>query len=269
MFKKRMFLTAAVAATMVAALAVPSVALAAGSLKLSGSTTCQPVVQLISNSFARKYPGTKVTVAGGGSGVGISDVLAGRVNVGMSSRDLKSTEKSKGAYGTAFARDAMTIIVNPHMPVRKLTNAQVKAIYTGRITNWKQVGGPNATIVVCGRTAPSGTFDFFVEKFLGTSRQSSRVKTYSSNGLVRNAVKSNNFAIGYVGMAYVNSTVRGVALDGVSPTRTNAVSGKYKYVRRLWYVTKGRPAGLAKTFIDFSLSSTGQSLVASEYLRIR
>jgi phosphate transport system substrate-binding protein len=247
-------------ASLTIALALPAQAMAiSGSLKLSGSTTVQPVATKIGNSFHSKNPSVKVTVAGGGSGVGIKDVLAGRVNIGMSSRDLTSAEKSKGARGVAIAKDALTIIVNPKNGVKNLSQTQVKGIFKGTITNWKQVGGKNAPIVACGRAAGSGTLDYFKEAFLGGSNQAARVKTYASNGN----------AIGYVGMAYDNASVKGLSIGGKAPTVANAKSGSYKYVRKLWLVTKGAPGTLAKAYINYALTSAGQKLVATEYLRIK
>jgi phosphate transport system substrate-binding protein len=263
----------AVAAVSVAlALALPAQAMAlSGSLKLSGSTTVQPVATRLASAFHSKNPSVKIAVAGGGSGVGIKDVLAGRVNIGMSSRDLTAAEKSKGARGYSIARDALTIIINPKNGVKNLSAYQVKQIFTGKITNWNQVGGKNAPIVACGRAAGSGTLDYFKEAFLGglTVNQSSRVKTYASNGLVRTAVANNANAIGYVGMAYDNASVKGVSIGGVAPTVTNARSGKYRYVRYLYFVTKGAPSSLANAFIAFARSTAGQNIVATEYLKLK
>ncbi len=252
------------------ALALPAQAMAlSGSLKLSGSTTVQPVASRLASAFHSKNPSVRVAVAGGGSGVGIKDVLAGRVNIGMSSRNLTSSEKSKGARGYAIARDALTVIVSPKNRVSNLSQAQIKGIFTGKITNWKQVGGANAPIIGCGRAAGSGTLDYFKEAFLGTSNQSSRVKTYSSNGLVRSAVAGNANAIGYVGMAYDNSSVKGLKVGGISPSITNARSGKYRYVRYLYFVTKGSPSSLANAFIAYARSTSGQNIVATEYLKLK
>lgn len=258
----------ALAVALAVGIGAPAFALS-GSMKISGSTTVQPAAQAVATSFMKKYPAVRITVVGGGSSVGINDVLAGRVAVGMSSRDLKSTELQKGAYPTAIARDALTIIVNPANPVKNLTAAQITGIYTGKITNWKQVGGPDAAIVPVGRSATSGTGEFFKSKFLVGVTQSSRVKTYESNGLVRQAVAGNKYAIGYVSMAFVNSTVKPISIGGVYPSRTNALNGTYKYVRKLYLVTKGRPTGLAKAYIDYCLSSTGQSIISRYYLPIR
>lgn len=249
-------------------LIVPAVAGAVTTLKISGSTTVYPIAQVLASQYKART-GVVVTVAGGGSSVGINDVLAGRVDIGMSSRDLKQSEIDNGAVGTVFAKDAVAIIVNPGNPVSNLTEAQVRAIYRGQITNWRQVGGPNARIILCGRTAASGTYEFFKEKFLLGARQSSLTRAYSSNGMVRSAVAQNRYAIGYVSLAYINRTVKGVKIGGVAPTRYNASTGRYRYVRPLYWVTKGAPAGAAKKFIDWTRSSTGQSYVVREFLSYR
>lgn len=258
-------LTAAlVALTMVA----PVAAQAATAIKISGSTTVQPIATKLAAVYKSLNKGT-VIVTGGGSSVGINDVLAGRVDVGMSSRDLKDSEKAKGAVETPFARDALVVIVHPSNKVTNLTLDQIKGIYTGRITNWKQVGGVDRRIVVTGRTAASGTYEFFKESFLGGARQFRGTRQYASNGMVRSAVAQNKGAIGYVGMPFVNRSVKALKVGGVAPTRTNALNGTYKHVRYLYWVTKGAPAGAAKEFIDWTLTPAGQRVVETEYLRVR
>lgn len=249
---------------LVFAMVAPAVASAA-TLKLGGSTTVYPGAQILASAYKRTK-GVTVTVTGGGSGAGVKGALNGTFDVGMSSRDLSDSEKAAGAVGTVFAKDAVAVINNPGNPKTSLTPTQIRYIYTGKYTNWKQVGGPNARIILCGRTAASGTYEFFKEKFLLGSRQSSSTRAYASNGMVRSAVASNKYAIGYVSLAYMNSTVRGMKVSGVAPTRTNALSGKYKYVRPLYWVTKGAPAGAAKTFISWTRSSTGQYYVKKEFL---
>lgn len=258
-----------------AALIAPSAAAAVTTIKLSGSTTVYPVAQILATQYHKRFPTYAVTVTGGGSSVGISDVLAGRVNIGMSSRDLKQSEKDAGAVGTVFAKDALTVIVNKYSPVTKLTEAQIRDIYTGKITNWKVVGGPNARIVLCGRTAASGTYEYFKSSFLNGTRQSSSTRQYASNGMVRSAVAQNRYAIGYVSMAYLNTSIKGLSVkaDGASsyayPSRYHAQTGKYGFVRPLYWVTKGAPAGAAKSFIAWTRTTTGQTYVKTEFLGYR
>jgi phosphate transport system substrate-binding protein len=245
-----------------------------GALKIDGSTTVQPLAQLLANNFHTANPAVTISVAGGGSGVGVTDALSGAVNIGMSSSVVSVTDQQNGAYPTAMAKDAVCVIVNPNNPVRSLTLQQVKDIYTGRITNWRQIAStaPNAAIIVCGRAAGSGTADFMASAVFGkTTRLVTTMKTYSSSGLLRNAVKANQYAIGYVGMAYADTSVRACKLNGFLPTRLNARAGIYPLVRNLFWVTKGAPKSgtLAKSFIDYSLSAAGQAQVNRLYMSLK
>ena len=239
-----------------------------GSLKMSGSTSVQPLAEELTQVFMKENPKVQITVTGGGSGVGIKDAADGKVNIGNVSRDLKDSDP-KGLVATTIAKDAIVIVVNSKNPADKLTTDQVKKIYTGAITNWKDIGGKNAPIIVNSRTAPSGTFDFFKEKFLGEDNVIATAKQHASNGLVRHAVAGNENAIGFISMGFLDSSVKAPTLDGVKPTLENAKNGTYKVVRPFIMVTKGAPTGLAKSFLDFVLSSEGQSIVKKEYISIQ
>lgn len=275
--KKRSFAALILALALVAGLTFGTAGEAfalTGSLKVDGSTTVQPLAQLLANGFHTANPSVTISVAGGGSGVGVTDALSGAVNIGMSSSVVAPDKVAAGAYPTAMAKDAVSIIVNPANPIRALTLTQIKYIYTGKITNWRQISlaAPNKTIVVCGRAAGSGTSDYMASAVFGkTTRLVKTMKTYSSNGLLRNAVKGNAYAIGYVGMAYADTTVRACKVNGYLPTRLNARAGKYPLVRNLFWVTKGAPkaGSLAKAFIDYSLSSTGQALCNKLYMSLK
>jgi phosphate transport system substrate-binding protein len=243
-----------------------------GALKVDGSTTVQPLAQLLANNFHTSNPGVTIAVAGGGSGVGVTDALSGAVNIGMSSSVVAADKQAAGAFPTAMAKDAVCVIVNPNNPVRSLTLQQVKDIYTGRITNWRQIAStaPNASIIVCGRAAGSGTADYMNSAVFKSARLVTTMKTYASNGLLRNSVKANNYAIGYVGMAYADTSVRACKLNGYLPTRLNARAAIYPLVRNLFWVTKGAPkaGSLAKAFIDYSLSTGGQAQVNRLYMSL-
>jgi phosphate transport system substrate-binding protein len=248
---------------------------------VGGSTTVQPLAQLLANNFHASNTGVSVTVAGGGSGVGISGALDGTWNIGMSSNNLSATDIGHGLVPTAMAKDAVCFIVNPKNTVKALTIAQCKQIWTGKITNWSQLGGKNQKIDVCGRAAGSGTGDFVNKSVFGDPDGKApwtggtsptlvkTLKTYDSNGSLRNAVAADPYAIGYVGMAYATSKVRAIKMNGYLPTRLNARSGKYPLVRSLWWVTKGAPTGLAKSFIDYSLSTKGQALANQLYMSLK
>ncbi len=242
--------------------------LPAGSIKMSGSTSVQPLAQELAKAFMKKYPNVQVTIAGGGSSVGIKDVAEGKVNIGNASRALKSSDPA-GVVGTTIAKDAVVVIVNPKNPIGKLTKEQVKEIYTGKITNWKDVGGKNAPIIVHSRDAASGTFEFFTEAFLEKATVVATAKQHASNGLVRQNVAANENAIGFVSLGYVDSSVKAPTMDGVEPSVANCKNGSYHYVRPFNMCTKGDPTGMAKYFLDFVLSPEGQAIVAKEYLTVK
>ncbi len=260
---------------LVLALVAPSMASAAISIKLSGSTTVYPLAQAWAAKYKSLYRGSSITVAGGGSSTGIKDAAAGRVDIGMSSTDYDRSKHPAGLVFTPVARDAVVLVTNPRNPVRRLTQAQVYNIYRGRYTNWRQVGGPNATIIVCGRTGASGTYQYFRESFLNNLPQTSRTKAYASNGMVRSAVARNRYAIGYVSASYINSTVRAQYIRPtgrstyVYPSKTNMLRRTYPYVRYLYFVTKGAPAGEARTFTNWCRGTTGQAIAKREYLPYR
>ncbi len=185
-----------------------------GSIKLSGSTSVQPLAEMLAQTFMQANPGVSITITGGGSGVGITDVAEGKVNIGNVSRALKDSDPA-GLVATTIARDAVVIVVNPGNPVNSLSEDQVKQIFTGEITNWKDVGGNDAPIILNSRTAPSGTFDFFQEEFLGKGvPAAATAKQHASNGLVRQAVASNENAIGFVSMGYLDSTLKAPVFRG-------------------------------------------------------
>lgn len=239
-----------------------------GTLKVSGSTSVQPVAEDLANAFMKKYPKVNITITGGGSGLGIKDAAEGKVNIGNASRALKDSDP-QGIVGTTIAKDAVVVVVHPGNSISALTKEQVKDIYTGKITNWKDLGGKDAPIIVNSRTAPSGTFDFFSEEFLEKQAVVSTAKQHASNGLVRQAVAANPNAIGFVSLGYVDNTVKAPTMNGVVPSMETAKNGSYHFVRPFNMVTKGEPTGLAKHFLNFALSSEGQAIVGKEYIRVK
>lgn len=239
-----------------------------GTLKISGSTSVQPLAQDLVAAFKKKNPGVNITVAGGGSSVGIKDAAEGKVNIGNSSRYLKPEEAAK-LTPNVIANDAVVIVVNPANPVKALTSEQVKKIFKGEIVNWKDLGGENAPIILNIRDAASGTGEYFIEHFLGKGNHpAATAKTHASNGLVRQAVSSNKNAIGYLSLGFVDKSVKAPTLDGIVPSEPNAKNGTYKVVRPFIMATNGKPQGLTKVFIDFVLSPAGQKIVAQEYIPV-
>jgi phosphate transport system substrate-binding protein len=260
----RVAAVAALAAMMLVSTVTP--AFATTTLKASGSTTLQPLAVDWAAAYHKLHSGTSVTVVGGGSGVGFTDAEAGRVDLGMSSRTKTSSDPSDLVM-TAVARDAVAVIINPKNKLSSMSPDTVRKIFIGQITNWHQVSSsfPNKTIVLCGRTGASGTYAYFKSVLLNGSNQSSKTKTYTSNGMVRSAVAGNQYAIGYVSMSYINSKVKGVKMKGIAPTQANALSGKYPYVRDLFFITKGAPKGEALNFINYCKGTAGQKIAKADY----
>jgi phosphate transport system substrate-binding protein len=237
-----------------------------GNLIEDGSTSVQPLAQELATAFMAKYPGVNVTIAGGGSGVGIADAEAGKVNIGASSSALAAKD-AKILTGTTICKDAIVIVVNPNNPISKLTSKQVGAIFSGVSNDWGAVGGfRGQPIMVYTREVGSGTLTFFNQQFMGKSAMVPTAQTLTSNDLIRQAVASNQNAIGFLSMGYVDSTIKALPLDGVDPTLANAKSGLYPYVRPFILATKGDPTGLAKDFIEYALSPDGQKIAAKDYL---
>jgi len=235
-------------------------------LSVNGSTTVTPIMQAV----AEVYEAADLEVSGTGSGDGITALIDGRTDVAMSSRKMKAEEvekaKAKGVepVEVVIARDGIALVVHPSNLVSDLTLRQVKDIYLGRITNWKEVGGPDAKIVPVTRDSASGTFEVFEELVMDKEPIVPGAVTQNSNGTVRMAVAESEGAIGYVGLGYVDDTVKALAIDGVVPSAGTVNDGTYKIARDLnLYYSKGASEAVLK-LIDFILGPEGQKIVADE-----
>ncbi len=234
----------------------------AGKLQLAGSTSVQPHAEVLAQAFQQNNSGTQVYVQGGGSSAGIEAVGTGTAQIGMSSRALKASEMQKypDLKPVAIAVDGIAIIVNPKNPMSNLTMNQTRDIFTGNVTNWNQVGGPDAKINVINREEGSGTRDGIQTIVLKGGNFSGGV-VQSSTGAVRTAVSQDANAIGYISSAEVNNSVKAASVDNVAPTHDNIANRTYKIQRDLLLITKGDPSGLASQFINFTLGSDGQTLL--------
>lgn len=243
---------------------------ASGKISVTGSTTVLPIAQALAERYMVLNPNADVQVSGGGSGVGVQAAGEKTAEIGMSSRDLKDAEKTKypGLKPVAMARDGIVMIVHPSNTIPHLTLAQIKDIYSGKAANWRDIGGLGQPVVVIGRDAASGTREFFNEKVMGNTSTTKSMLEKNSNGAIQSSVAPNPGAIGYVGMGYIDQTVRAVNLSvngtDVAPTVENVVSGAYPLSRNLYYVTNGEATGLAADFIAFTLSPEGQQIVVRE-----
>jgi len=226
-----------------------------------GSTSMEKVIGFLSEAFMEEHGDTKVTYNPTGSSSGIQAVSEGRCDIGLASRDLKD-EEIADLTGTVVAIDGIGIIVNPENPVKDLSIAQVGDIYTGKITNWKEVGGNDATIVCIGREAASGTRDGF-EEVTGTKEKCKYSQELTSTGDVVQTVSGNPDAIGYASVASVNDSVKAVSIEGVAPTTETIQDGEYKIQRNFLLVTKkdSELSESAQEFFDFATSEQADSLI--------
>lgn len=221
-----------------------------GTLKISGSTTLQPIAQAAADKLVSMNSGLSITVSGGGSGTGIKDATAGTVNIGMSSREL-TTDEMKSLKVYPVANDGIAIIVNPGNPVKDLTKDQAAKIFLGEIKNWKDVGGNDAPIVVMTRETGSGTRATLEEMILEKKSVVERATPFASSTLIKQAVAKDKNAIGFDSIGFVDNTVKALSLDGKSATSATVISGSYGMGRQLFCLTNGNASGLSAIFIDY------------------
>ncbi|MFZ5634151.1 MAG: phosphate ABC transporter substrate-binding protein [Bacillota bacterium] len=238
-------------------------------ITIAGSTSVQPLSDELAKAYSQKNPNVTINVQGGGSSQGIKAAAEGIAQIGASSRELKESEKGK-VKETPIAIDGIAIVVNPkNTRVVNLTMDQVKDIFSGKITNWKDVGGQDAAISVVTREAGSGTRGAFEEIVMHDAKITDRAITQASNGAVRTTVAGDQNAIGYLSLGYLSAEVKGVKVDNIEPTVENIKKGSYKVKRPFLYLTKGDPAGDVKAYIDFVLSPEGQQIVSNHYISVK
>ena len=233
-----------------------------GSVSTDGSTSMSKVIESLSEAYGEET-GVEVTYNATGSGAGIEAVLAGRCDIGLASRDLKDEEKEKGLEGTILAYDGIAIIVHPDNPVSDLSIETIAKIYTGEITNWKEVGGNDAEIVLIGREANSGTRDGF-ESITETEEKCKYRQECTSTGDVITAVASNPGAIGYASLASVKDSVKAVSVDGVEPSEKTVKDGSYAVQRPFVLVTKTdvELTESAQAFFEYATSEDANEVIS-------
>jgi phosphate transport system substrate-binding protein len=235
------------------------------SVNLLGSTSIQPFAEILAEHYAKKYPGQFVEVQGGGSTAGLQATESGLADIGMCSRTLTAKEATLFTP-ILVARDGLAIVVNPQNPVAALSIEQLRALFSGRISNWNEIGGKDGPVRPITREEGSGTRESFVRLVMGKEHISRRALTQESNGAVKELVRGDPAAIGYMSLGLVGKELKPVAVDGAQPTAENVLAGRYNLVRPLLFVTKGAANPAALSFVDFVLSSEGQSLLATEGL---
>lgn len=236
-----------------------------GSISMVGSTSMEKFANALSEAFMEKYPKVTVTAEFVGSGAGIEAVSNGTADIGNSSRNLKDEEKAKGVVENIVAIDGIAVVVDPANTVEDLTKDQLTSIYDGTVTNWKDVGGNDAPIVVVGREAGSGTRGAF-EELLKLEDACKYSNELDSTGAVMAKVASTPGSIGYVSLDVLDDTVKALKLDGAEPTEENIKAGKYFLSRPFVMATKGEiseQSDLVKALFDFIYSDEGSELVKS------
>jgi len=245
-------------------------AAAADSIVIKGSTTVLPIAQAVLEAYMKDNKGVQISLSGGGSGEGIKALIDQSTDIADSSREIKKEEielaESKGVKPVAhvIAYDAIMPVVNPKNNVQGLSIDQLSQIYQGKITNWKEVGGADLKIVVISRDSSSGTFDSWDNFVMKKARVAPTAQMLASNGAVVTAVSKNKYAIGYLGMGYVNSSVKGLKVNGVMASAQTALSKQYPMSRGLYMYTNGEPKGEVAKFIAFIKSPKGQEIVKKE-----
>jgi phosphate transport system substrate-binding protein len=240
----------------------------AGSIRMDGSTTVLPIAQKVVEAFMKEHPDVNISISGGGSGNGIKALIDGTTNIANSSRFLKDEEVKlaleRGVYPVPFAvaYDCIVPVVHPENPAKDLTMAQLKAIYMGEIKNWKEVGGSDKEIVVVSRDTSSGTYEVWEEKVMKKERVYAGALLQASSGAVAQTVSKNKYAVGYLGIGYIDKSVKALTVNGVPGNEETALSGKFPVSRALFMFTKGWPSGDVLNFINYVLNpQKGQKFI--------
>jgi phosphate transport system substrate-binding protein len=234
------------------------------SVILAGSTSVQPFAEVLAEDYMILHPGIKIDVQGGGSAAGIMATKSGTTDIGMSSRNLAGDETS--LWSVEIARDGLAIVINPQNSIGNLTLEQVRDIYSGAIKNWSSLGGKKSEIHVFTREDGSGTRSSFESLVMGKTEIMAGAMVENSNGAIRQLVGGDPYAIGFISLGLVDKTVKALELDGVTATREHVIDGSYNLSRPFLFLTLKEPTGLAKDFIDFTLSDKGKAILNAQGL---
>lgn len=238
-------------------------------LVLDGSTTVGPLAKAFAEYFMQQNPGVKISVSESGSGNGAKSLLNGTCDIATMSRAMKpeeiaaAAEKGVNAVAHVVAVDALPVLVHPSNPVKNLSLQQVKDIFLGKITNWKELGGPNVKIVKVSRDTNSGTYECFEEMVMNKEKLANDVEYVGSNGAVRQRVMNTPAAIGYAGLAFVDKKVKALNINGVEPSAVTARNKTYPISRPLYMYTNGQPkeGSVLERFINLYKTEKGREIV--------
>jgi phosphate transport system substrate-binding protein len=246
-----------------------------GTIQLAGSTTVQPLAEVLGEAFTAVYPEVKIEVQGGGSSVGVTSAGEATADIGNASREVKESEFEQFPDLVVYtiAYDGIAIVTNPGTELASLSLEQVKDIFAGEITNFSEVGGPNAPITVVSREEGSGTRAAF-EELVMAKGDTEKVITemallQQSNGQVRTTIATTPNSIGYISFGFLDDSVHPVAIDGVAPTVENVKNGSYSVFRPLNMLTNGEAQGVVKAFLDWIVGPEGQAIVGEDYITVK
>lgn len=233
-----------------------------GTLDIAGGTAHVPVMKEAAQNIMVQNPKIRITIAGGGSGVGVQKVGEGLVQIGNTGRPLTDKEIEKYGLKTfPFAVDGVAVIVHPKNPIKDLKASQAAKIFAGEIKNWKEVGGADAEIHLYTRDEASGTREVFWEKLLKKGSVADKANVVPSNGAMKVAVAQDASSIGYMSIGHVDASVKPISVDGANASQENALNGTYGVVRKLYMNTKGAPTPIAQAFIEYILSTDGAQII--------
>ena len=241
----------------------------ADTLVIKGSDTLgAKLVPQLAEEFKAQHPGTTFNIAAEGSTTGIAAIIDGTAQIGMASRPTKPEEvaaaKAKGVNfkETTVAWDGIAVIVNSANPVKSLSKKQVEQIFTGESADWSAVGGSGGKISIYTRNTSSGTYSEFKELAMKKRDYAPDSQKMAGNEQIAQEVSKNPNGVGYVGLAYTKASgIKVLAIDGATPSKESVLGKKYPYARPTFYYTNGEPSGLAKEFVDFTVSDAGQKIV--------
>jgi len=262
-FKKTVF-------AIVALVMMSGMCFAGSSIVIKGSTTVLPIAQGTLEAFMKKHPEIQISLSGGGSGEGIKALIDKTTDIATSSREIKKEEvelaktKNVNPVANVVANDAIVPVVHPKNKVTNLSIDQLSQIYQGKITNWKEVGGEDLKIVVISRDSSSGTFESWDHFVMKKAKVAPQAQMLASNGAIVTAVSKNRYAIGYLGIGYVNKSVKPLQVNGITASVATALSKEYPMSRELYMYTDGDATGEVAKYIAFVKSAEGQKIVVKE-----
>jgi phosphate transport system substrate-binding protein len=247
-----------------------SVSFAGSSIVIKGSTTVLPIAQATLEAFMKMHPDVQMSLSGGGSGEGIKALIDKTADIADSSREIKKEEvelaktKNINPVANVVANDALVPVVHPKNKVKNLSIDQLSQIYQGKITNWKEVGGEDLKIVVISRDSSSGTFESWDHFVMKKAKVTPKAQMLASSGAVVTAIAKNRYAIAYVGIGYVNKSVKPLQVNGITASIATALSKEYPMSRELYMYTDGDATGDVAKYIAFVKSAEGQKIVVKE-----